>query len=323
MTVAVSTKPQYAITQDGTSSPEMSCHPLETGLGTFTCLPRLPPELRLTIWEYAASQPRNVDIWTNRTHNSPRDVYPSFHYSTLSPVPAILQVNREARHVGMSFYELAFSQSFEDDNGDEIESLRRPGMYVNWRSDLICLLDLWRWDIDALGPVFQNKKIKHLALNVEAGDWRCAWFLGLRLETLTLYRVERSFRLAQVLNFRSKKDFKIAFVGVDKAHSSPSVEEEGELDLLTRAQDKVLAEFEELENLQKLWDESLDRGHYVTAEVLRSPLFGDAFSRSAGWLKGDEEVVCKRPRPDIKFAKICLGDDKDQVQVPGGSEGLL
>lgn len=190
-----------------------------------------------------------------------------------------------------------------------MEEMRRPGMYVNWETDRICLLDLWRWDLEALGPVFQERRIKHLALNVEAGDWRCAWFLGLRLETLTLYHAERSFRLARVLNFKSKSDFRVEFEKLDTSSSEVAANEaeDREIDLLEAAKEKVLSEFEELEDMQRRWEESLDRGEYVTVEVLGSPMFGDAFSRSAGWLKGEEEVVVKRPRPSINFARIRLG----------------
>lgn len=182
-------------------------------------------------------------------------------------------------------------------------------MYVNWEADKICLLDLWRWDLEALGPVFQERRIKHLALNVEAGDWRCAWFLGLRLETLTLYHAERSFRLAKVLNFKSKSDFRIEFKQLDTNSNGSAVneEEDREIGLLERAKEKVLSEFEELEDMQSRLDESLDSGDYAAAEVLHSPIFGDAFSRSAGWLKGLEEVIIKRPRPSISFARVCLG----------------
>jgi hypothetical protein len=290
----------------------MVIHAQSAASGAFTCFPLLPPELRLEIWEHAARHPRDIDIWAPKTRFSPlasphiQNIYPSFHYSTLSPIPSILHTNHEARHVGLGFYSLGFGQTFEDEDGHEVEDLRRSGIWVNWERDRVCLLELWRWDGEALGGVFQERGIKHLVLNAEIGDLRCAWFLGMRLETLTLYHAPRSLGMRMA---NSGFEFIELEENGGQELGAERDEQTEELQVLEGAKVRVFSEFEELEELQGMRDEMLARGEEVDTRALAlcSPLFGDAFARSAGWLDGEKEILERRSRPDVRFARAYLG----------------
>jgi hypothetical protein len=223
-----------------------------------------------------------------------------------SHLSSILHTNHEARHVGLGFYSLGFGQTFEDEDGHEVEDLRRSGIWVNWERDRVCLLELWRWDGEALGGVFQERGIKHLVLNAEIGDLRCAWFLGMRLETLTLYHAPRSLGMRMA---NSGFEFIELEENGGQELGAERDEQTEELQVLEGAKVRVFSEFEELEELQGMRDEMLARGEEVDTRALAlcSPLFGDAFARSAGWLDGEKEILERRSRPDVRFARAYLG----------------
>ncbi|PVI08684.1 hypothetical protein DM02DRAFT_637374 [Periconia macrospinosa] len=69
---------------------------------TFHLFPRLPYELRAKIWEFTV-EPRTVELeWK---HRDPR-YYRRPFFTSPTPVPAILQVYREARYSGL--YQMSF-----------------------------------------------------------------------------------------------------------------------------------------------------------------------------------------------------------------------
>ncbi|KAG4418826.1 hypothetical protein IFR04_008031 [Cadophora malorum] len=93
-----------------------------TALMTFTCFVKLPPELRVMIWEVVANQPRNIDIRA-RGDDPEEDLctaeVPPLKFWTTQPVPGVLHANQEARQVGLKFYELSFgAQRFPGDVHD-------------------------------------------------------------------------------------------------------------------------------------------------------------------------------------------------------------
>ncbi|PMD42163.1 hypothetical protein L207DRAFT_527107 [Hyaloscypha variabilis F] len=75
----------------------------------FTCFWRLPPELRLIIWEHAAKAKRTITI----RHNQPRGPWTRLKAAhNAEIVPRILHVCKEARIVGLKFYKLSLSAIF-------------------------------------------------------------------------------------------------------------------------------------------------------------------------------------------------------------------
>jgi hypothetical protein len=67
---------------------------------------------------------------------------------------------------------------------------------------------------------------------------------------------------------------------------------------------RVLAGFEELEELQRARDGFVDRGEEMPKSAMSSRIWDDAFVWSCGWLKGEEEILFKRPRPEIEFVRL-------------------
>lgn len=301
----------------GSLTPSTSSHLKSTAPNTFTLFPHLPTELRLQIWTHAALVPRNIDLWAlpipPSTPLNKVGTGPTFRYSTLASVPSLLGVNWEARGVGLGVWELGFKEPRGDDEGEGEKSESRDGdgrgIWVNWELDTVVPMDLWRWENAALGNLFEEKRMRHLALNVEVGEWRCAWFLGLRLQTLTLYLWERSFRLSEVLDHRSNSGFEVGFEAIEVKSREEGVAwrlDELEMEALREARVKVEYEFAELEALQSEWEGREDEEGFGSA-VLGSPVFGNAFSRSAGWLKGEEEVGERRERPRVQFRSVRMG----------------
>lgn len=83
---------------------------------TFTCFPRLPLELRDSIWTHASFGSRNLDTWMEflgeMRYNRPSDSSQSFRYATMSRPPPILHTSREARNVGLRQYHSMFEVLF-------------------------------------------------------------------------------------------------------------------------------------------------------------------------------------------------------------------
>jgi hypothetical protein len=78
-----------------------------TTLTTFHLFPNLPFELRLKIWEYAISEPRTVTISCQREMlDRERRFAKAFTSST--PPPRLLHINRESRFEALSLYSPTF-----------------------------------------------------------------------------------------------------------------------------------------------------------------------------------------------------------------------
>ncbi|KAE9367440.1 hypothetical protein N431DRAFT_561418 [Stipitochalara longipes BDJ] len=70
---------------------------------TFTLFPSLPFELRLKIWDLALSEPRTVTISCHR-EKLDRDRRFAKAFTSLTPPPPLLHVNRESRFEALSRY---------------------------------------------------------------------------------------------------------------------------------------------------------------------------------------------------------------------------
>jgi hypothetical protein len=90
---------------------ELPCNPPTSSSQTFTCFPKLPFEIRHSIWEFAAFLPRNIDIWAKTLPESEPDELgrdQRVRFLTTQPPPAILSVNSEAHTIGLRYYQLEF-----------------------------------------------------------------------------------------------------------------------------------------------------------------------------------------------------------------------
>ncbi len=51
-------------------------------------------------------------------------------------------------------------------------------------------------------------------------------------------------------------------------------------------------------------DGFVGRREEIPKYAVSSRLWDDAFAWSSGWLRGEEEILVKRPRPEIEFARL-------------------
>lgn len=88
-------------------------------VATFEYFARLPPELRLMVWEELSTTSRCIDVWPVSAENdegfdeflenSASNYFgPPLKYRSHNPVPAVLHVCQEARYIGLKYYELSF-----------------------------------------------------------------------------------------------------------------------------------------------------------------------------------------------------------------------
>jgi hypothetical protein len=73
-------------------------------LTTFTLFPTLPIEIRLKIWGIVLSNPRTVAITCNKEPYQPGKPRAAKSFTSDSPPPALLHVNRETRYEALSIY---------------------------------------------------------------------------------------------------------------------------------------------------------------------------------------------------------------------------
>ncbi|KAE9366646.1 hypothetical protein N431DRAFT_445360 [Stipitochalara longipes BDJ] len=203
---------------------------------TFTCFPKLAPEIRIKIWKEACKVTRNVDLWVEigwwlSNIDGTLPGYPHFFRSQSRP-PAVLSVCRESRAEGLKFYTLDFGIKVEMFPGGGVSSTAsRPSrVYFNWKYDRLCLMNP-----DDFEPYFDDKHdlasevlnryvekgLRFLALNI----WNRCWFPGChvtwnmipwgrKLEPVVLFSLPD---LAGAINF---VDIEVDDI-VDKIHDSP------------------------------------------------------------------------------------------------------
>ena len=90
---------------------------------TFHKFPKLPKELRLTIWEFAAAAvgPRTIAILEEKIHRR------GSLFSIVAKVPAILITCKESREIGLKVYDLVNLEGFG----------RQRCIYINWEADTL------------------------------------------------------------------------------------------------------------------------------------------------------------------------------------------
>jgi len=104
----------------------------------FTCLPKLPAELRPRVWKYTCCVTRNVDIWVNpiyiNIHEDGGSRSRPYQFVSKCPPPAVLHVCKESRTEGLKHYTLDFSSTIEITafNLALFTVSSAPRIYFNW-----------------------------------------------------------------------------------------------------------------------------------------------------------------------------------------------
>ncbi|KAI9163870.1 hypothetical protein HJFPF1_05498 [Paramyrothecium foliicola] len=112
-------------------------------MATFHPFGRLPIELRAQIWEKAI-EPRTVEVGFKKQDKVWGQV---LHVTTSTPIPAIVQVCREARNNGL--YQRAFC-----------EGSNPRHIWVNFRIDLISIGHTGYWIISAERKLIRRLKFE-------------------------------------------------------------------------------------------------------------------------------------------------------------------
>lgn len=149
-------------------------------LPSFTCFPRLPPELRNEIWGEACRVERIVDLWIADPFtkydnmawltNAKKKTWDRITYGNHNRVPIILQTSRESRAIGLKHYspflgtetttlptnikpsksekgeseKLDIKSSTKEYNPAKSKSsyLEPAVIYINWARDIICPFEI-------------------------------------------------------------------------------------------------------------------------------------------------------------------------------------
>ncbi|KAF2731229.1 hypothetical protein EJ04DRAFT_499107 [Polyplosphaeria fusca] len=121
-------------------------------MATFHLFPHLPFELRAQIWEMTV-EAREVDIKIEDSHRA---------LISSTPVPAILQVCREARNRGL--YQKVFSEIANPDMG-----LRY--VWANLEIDMINIGDTRIRHLERVAPTIRRLKAEREARPLFDGNW--------------------------------------------------------------------------------------------------------------------------------------------------------
>jgi len=103
----------------------------------------LPLELRLMIWGYVASTPRDIilDGKAKNEHHDTGNGWYCYNFRLYTPPPAILHVCWESREVGLKHYEIFHFRSSCLFCRTRRKPLPIRAFYINYEVDKICISD--------------------------------------------------------------------------------------------------------------------------------------------------------------------------------------
>lgn len=122
----------------------------ESSLTSFHLFAALPSEIRLRIWELAASVPRNVDIWVHPLQNDNYEEFSiltgdrasppfrPFRWRSNTPVPDVLHACQESRAAALRMYHLDFGY---EEEFKHFTYSTLPKIYINPDADRVCIMD--------------------------------------------------------------------------------------------------------------------------------------------------------------------------------------
>ncbi|KUJ11603.1 uncharacterized protein LY89DRAFT_228232 [Mollisia scopiformis] len=150
---------------------------------SFTAFPRLPYELRRTIWNEACCVTRVLDLRIEPFRTE--DILVAFFYeyddapATVRTwcriAPPILHASQESRSVGLKHYQPDFDYNFTIPGSDtKLSFTAKAKIYVNWDYDIICPFDAHRDSGDGfarhalmLRRLLHCDKLSRIAFDVE------------------------------------------------------------------------------------------------------------------------------------------------------------
>lgn len=96
---------------------------------------------------------------TSRQSFEECDTAPFVLHSHGQKVPPILHASREARTIGLEYYELSFGTEFDQlSQGARFLITTEPKIYVNWKHDIICPNLQCDLAVDQWTGVLMNRK---------------------------------------------------------------------------------------------------------------------------------------------------------------------
>ncbi|RDL35788.1 Uncharacterized protein BP5553_06400 [Venustampulla echinocandica] len=145
-------------------------------LTTFHPFPALPIEVRLKIWSLYLSTPRTVTISCNRAPIIPRQPRTAKSWSTDSPTPPLLLLNRESRYEALKIYTPYFTTP---------SSAR--SIYLSFYQDFVRFIDS---DLQFIPPAYRLE-IQKLVIHTKD----CAYFGLNNMETIKSIKTLRDLEI--------------------------------------------------------------------------------------------------------------------------------
>jgi hypothetical protein len=114
------------------SLPTLATSPEPLSLETFAPFPRLPHELRIKIWKYAANISRNITVTIGRQDQT---------QINQPPAPPILQATKESRNEAMRYYTLCMDSAGPPPLlGRNLGGKVYPPVWINFTVDVFLYL---------------------------------------------------------------------------------------------------------------------------------------------------------------------------------------
>lgn len=158
-----------------------------------------------------------VSRWADYSENWPKI---PFHYVSHRILPpAVLQVCKESRIIGLKYYSLSFNTRFETQEGLGKITIETPArIYVNWECDIICpILPIVNQPCDVFDGILGDLgldqwKIRRMAMAADAPGWITKVMLNASLEEVIIYSPHKRLRNG---HFQRHAPFKLTLSGLE------------------------------------------------------------------------------------------------------------
>ncbi|KAF7916972.1 uncharacterized protein EAE98_010403 [Botrytis deweyae] len=137
-------------------------------LDTFTCFPRLAPELRLKIWRIMAFMPRVVVLQERTVHNAAQKR--SVCMQTTNTAAKVLQINHESRKEALKFHKPCFGLRVHDSETTEFSDheavVNDLMIHANLQADTI-YYDSWYLQFQTVPPVQELPEFPYMSTHLK------------------------------------------------------------------------------------------------------------------------------------------------------------
>ena len=180
----------------------------------------LPPEIRIKIWEQMCLETRNITVsWQEigdllgldyNEDNGPGGSCDDLVYRVANHPPVVLHINRESREEALKHYTLDLEVRHDWIDNPEYVHVPRNPIYINWKVDRICIIDIPHFATDNIGFIYdfmflaQERRLRFIALNTACWKKDPENFL---IQLISDPRYEGWFPVEEILLFHADSSF--------------------------------------------------------------------------------------------------------------------